>query len=245
MNNNSKQINREIEKLRSKREQLNIERENAVSALNTARQGVISGESEVITLNSLQTSQIALDSLIAEIDLSIETKESELENARAAERDKQSKTDFINLDAQSESLAKELLAVKADIETRFDKAQELRRQIAEIKGKANDIFHERFPSAQATLTKHLPELEAEIEQFFEELRNDGAKLQVIRSKHWFTHLDFFLDDYSAYQPERGNYDEAFRIAMETIPPVKKNDLNTENGNSALGKLSKKIWGKKG
>lgn len=244
MNNNSKQINREIEKLRSKREQLNIERENAVSALNTARQGVISGESEVITLNSLQTSQMALDSLIAEIDSAIETKEKELQTATAAERDKQSKTDFINLDAQSESLAKEYFAVKAETERNLDKAQELRRQIAEVKRKANTVFHERFPSAQATLTKHLPEVEAEIENFLEECRNDGAKLKVLRSRRHFTNLDFFLDDHQAYQPEKGNYDYAFQIAMETLP-VKKNDVQSENGNSALGLLSKKIFGKKG
>lgn len=241
--NNSKQINREIEKLQAKREQLNIERENAVSALNKARQGVISGESEVITLNSLQTSQMALDSIISEIDSAIEAKEKELENARAADRRKQLKTELIAFDAQIESKAKEYFTLKAESETIFDKAQTKRREIAEIKRRANDIFHELFPGAQATITKHLPELEAEIEQFLEECRNDGAKLKVLRSRRHFTPLDFFLDDYQAYQPDKGNYDEAFRVAMETIP-VKKMDSETENGKFGLGSFSEKIFGKK-
>ncbi len=130
------EIQKEIAKLQKRREALDGEADTALRALETARQGLVSGSNDVAQVTTAQLTHMTLDEALASVDAQLTALRQELAGAQAVEDREAKMRAMVDLAAASTKAYADYEAIRAEANvTLLSKAERLEAAQAAIQQK--------------------------------------------------------------------------------------------------------------
>ena len=237
-------IQNEIKSLTEQRNEFDAELQIALSELERLQNG-----NSVENLISQQNRIQALQSLISNRNLQIESLQSELTIEQQRAKRKAVIRRIREIDEMAEKAAARFVEIYSDTENLSYKLiwelVKLKYEIFAYKQEFHNQTRILFPNIQRLTSEDLPELRNAVEAFLNELKSNGCALRILRAEQ-FSSFRYATDDFHAFTLPQSDMAHWIRLSMtmvernETDKARKKTPLPTQNTDKPPKTIQKKI-----
>jgi chromosome segregation ATPase len=229
-------IENEIKEIVARKAQFENELCEARSALERLQIGVVKGTADTETLVAAQSRVTAIAQTIGTFDSKLAALDADLTVHRNLEKKREISSKIKLLDEEAEKAGRRLFELFATPEElKLGCFSEIARIIASIEGLKFEFARyvaELIPNVNSLKSRHLPELENELNNLIADLKSNHCQLSVLRATGLSLQRKYVTDDDSAFSlPENavsGWIWLSVRVAKERDEKRARRD-DTENG----------------